>query len=553
MSEYDINKALKAIEEDLIASMVRNFGRHRAEEDKLGINWAQWQTEQLAALDRYKNYNRKKYGTVFSGINERIGPIIQSYRAAGNADQEASILEAIKHGAKLHKAAGKAADINAQFFHTNNKKMDALIKATVEDMSKAEYATLRMANDKYRQIIFNAQVYANSGAGTYEKAVDMATKDFLRAGINCVEYKNGARHTLSDYADMAIRTANKRAYLTGEGEMRKKWGIATVIMNKRGNPCPKCLPFVGKILIDDVWSGGTPRDGPYPLMSKAIAAGLYHPRCKDSHTTYFPGVSTPPDDKYTKEEISDIESENKKEAQRQYASNQAEKYDRMARYSLNTENQKIYGIRADYWKLEAGGREAAKNTGKAVYYDESNDYSIQLEGYSEAVNRGLSEAARKVAQLGGRDGYEHMYLVDLTTGVLEYYETNELPNEVGYDFWKVLKEKHKSRYGFIHNHNTDGSFSEADIITLLTNEQIPVMIAVRNDAVKYVAERKGDILENGWVDDLYQKDIDNLNKALRDGKITSGERSKMREEIIVSNLLRDYTKGGTLIELDGRK
>lgn len=55
---------------------------------------------------------------------------------------------------------------------------------------------LRMSEDKYRQIIFNAQVYANTGAGTYEKAVDMATKDFLKAGINCIEYANGSRHTV---------------------------------------------------------------------------------------------------------------------------------------------------------------------------------------------------------------------------------------------------------------------------------------------------------------------------------------------------------------------
>ena len=41
------------------------------------------------------------------------------------------------------------------------------------------------------------------------------------------------------------------------------------------NACPKCLPFVGKVLIDDVWSGGDASDGNYPLMSSAIAAGLY--------------------------------------------------------------------------------------------------------------------------------------------------------------------------------------------------------------------------------------------------------------------------------------
>lgn len=149
--------------------------------------------------------------------------------------------------------------------------MNALIDATVSDMDSAETAMLRRANDQYRKTIFNAQVYANSGVGTYEKAVDMATKDFLVAGIQCIQYKNGSMHRIEEYAGMAIRTASKRAYLTGEGEKRKEWGCHLVIMNKRGNPCPKCLPFVGKILIDDVWSGGGSKDGSYPLMSSAMA------------------------------------------------------------------------------------------------------------------------------------------------------------------------------------------------------------------------------------------------------------------------------------------
>ncbi|MDE6492532.1 MAG: phage minor capsid protein, partial [Lactobacillus sp.] len=180
----------------------------------------------------------------------------------------------------------------------------------------------------------------------------MATKDMLSAGLNCVEYANGARHTLSDYADMAIRTACKRAYLTGEGEKRKEWGISTVIMNKRGNPCPKCLPWVGKIMIDDVWSGGKKSDGDYPLMSAAVAAGLYHPRCKDGHTTYFEGISTPPDSKFTQQELLDIEQQNKDAAEQQYAKRQQQKYGRLAEYSLDAENRKKYQTVADNWIRE---------------------------------------------------------------------------------------------------------------------------------------------------------------------------------------------------------
>lgn len=273
LNEYDLAVAFQAIEDELIRSMIRNMDRHRAEETKEGYEWSMWQAEQLKALENYKRENQKKYQKQFKSINGEIGTLIKEARARGNMQQEIAILEAIKKGLSAKRIARGA---TAEFFKLNDRKLEALIKATTHDMERAETAVLRMANDQYRKAIFNAQVYANSGAGTYEKAVDMATKDMLSRGLNCVQYANGARHTLADYADMAIRTASKRAYLQGEGEKRQEWGISTVIMNKRGNPCPKCLPFAGKVLIDDVWSGGKKKDGPYPLMSTAIAAGLYH-------------------------------------------------------------------------------------------------------------------------------------------------------------------------------------------------------------------------------------------------------------------------------------
>jgi len=272
-NEYDIGKAFEAIENELITSMMRNMRSHKEEEIKEDKQWTMWQAEQLKALEKYKKINQKKYGKRFKSLNLKIEELIRAAKDEGDMEQEIAILEAIKKGFPAKRISKGAA---AEFFKLNERKLEALVKATTDDMKKAETAVLRMAADQYRKIIFNAQVYANTGAGTYEKAVDMAAKDFLSAGLNCVEYANGARHTLSDYADMAIRTACKRAYLQGEGMKRQEWGIHTVIVNKRGNPCPKCLPFCGKVLIDDVWSGGTSRDGPYPLMSKAIASGLYH-------------------------------------------------------------------------------------------------------------------------------------------------------------------------------------------------------------------------------------------------------------------------------------
>ena len=346
MTEYHIGAAFQAIEKELITSMIRNMDRHRAEETDMGIEWSQWQAEQLKALEKYKLENQKRYRGQFKDLNREMGELIRIARQKGNMQQEVQILNAIRKGIPAKKISKGA---TAEFFKLNDRKLEALIKAVTNDMRRAETAVLRKADDDYRKAIFNAQVYANSGAGTYEKAVDMATKDMLSRGLNCVEYANGARHTLADYADMAIRTASKRAYLQGEGEKRQEWGITTVIVNKRGNPCPKCLPFVGKVLIDDVWSGGKKSDGPYPLMSKAIAAGLYHPRCKDSHTTYFPGISTA-DDTWTKEELEDIGQANKQEAERQYASRQAKKYGRLSEHSLTPDNKTVYKVKEKDWK-----------------------------------------------------------------------------------------------------------------------------------------------------------------------------------------------------------
>ena len=403
-TDYDIEKAFRAIEDELIASMMRNLDNHRAEEIEMGFNWTQWQVEQIKALERYKAENKKKFTKQFSNINGSIDAMIFAARQAGGTEQEQKILRAIKKGLKASKVSQGA---EGAFFKLNTRKLDALIKATKADFAKAEHSMLRMSEDKYRQIIFNAQVYANTGAGTYEKAVDMATRDFLKAGINCIEYANGSRHTVKDYARMAIQTASKRAYLTGEGEMRQSWGISTVIMNKRANACPKCLPFVGKVLIDDVWSGGKASDGPYPLMSSAIAAGLYHPNCKDVHTTYFPELDEEPDSKFTKEELEKVKEDYKQDQKQQYAGRMVEQFDRLSKYSLDPDNKKVYAARKEQWEnVVANGQkndimESDLSTLKCKL---RNDSDIEKEYYNilkEKFSHGNKAAKHLFAKYAG--------------------------------------------------------------------------------------------------------------------------------------------------------
>lgn len=394
MSDYNIREVFEKIEDELIDSMMRNFSRHRAEETKEGYNWTQWQAEQLKSLEEYRKHNAKKFGKRFKTINSKVEEMIRTAKADGNASQEAEILEAVKDGFKAPKKP--SAHSTAEFFKVNDRKLDALIKSTTDDLKRAETAVLRMSNDKYRKAIFNAQVAMNTGAVTYEKAVDIACKDMLNAGLNCVEYKNGARHTLSDYADMAVKTANKRAYLRGEGEKRAEWGVSLVVVNSRQGGCPDCAKYIGKVFIDDVYSNGKKSDGNYPLLSTAIKNGLFHPRCKDSTSTYYPELDDL-DAPLSEDEIKELDRQRGIEEKQQYAQRQAERFDRRAEYSLDEDNKRIAQTRADEWHdrantLEEKAKQFSLNTNEQKYYrpvfeeDISKTFERKIEGETITID-----------------------------------------------------------------------------------------------------------------------------------------------------------------------
>lgn len=337
-SDYDIKKIYEQMEKDLIASMKRTLGSHKADEKLKGFNWPQWQAIKLKQLQEYRKQNKDIFKNFDSQIN-----IWTKIRMKKQFREGAR--RAVKKAIKAGKIRKEDAQLGGSFFGLNHRKLDALIKSTSEDLKDVKYATLRMANDVYRSTIYKAQVYANAGAKTLNQAIDMATKDFLARGFNCIEYKDGSKHNIADYCDMAIRTATMRANLMGEGEMRKKLGNPLVYISKHNTSCDKCGKWQGRVYIDDVWSGGTEKDGKYPLLSTAIAGGLFHPRCRHGASTYYEGVNDEP------EEIQESE-ENKNDEYIQELQRRKSQYERMAMGSLFTDNIKNYTNKANDLKKQ---------------------------------------------------------------------------------------------------------------------------------------------------------------------------------------------------------
>lgn len=346
MNEYDVRKAFEEMELELIASMKRNLQRHLDWEKDEGFNWDMWQVEQLKTLENFKKENQKIFNKKFSSINAEIANFLKNTYETTGFKAEAGILDELAKGLIVNENIKKG--IDNSFFSLNKKKMNALIKATTDDMEKAEHAMLRRVNDQYRKTIFNAQVMANSGAFTLPQSVDKATKDFLRAGINCIQYKNGRRVNIASYAEMAIRTANKRAVLISEGDTRNAYGIHTVRISRYGGCSETCLPWQGKVYVDDVYSGGTKEEAQeknLTLLSEAIAGGLFHPNCKHRATTYFYDL------KKEMENLDEKGLENPPEEQ-EHRKNKLhiQQQKRIEAGSLDRDNAKQAKIRKEQWE-----------------------------------------------------------------------------------------------------------------------------------------------------------------------------------------------------------
>ena len=348
---YDVVGAFQDIEMDLIKSMKRTMKRHIGEEMQEEINWSQWQAEMLNGLAQYKAENKDKLQGYYSTINDEIEEAIRLAYATGESEQEIEILKAIQDGYKADKTGIGTNAMQGAFFKINEGKLNALIESTVNDMTRAENAILRMTDDVYRQTIFKAQMFYNTGAGTLWKAVDMATKDFLSAGINCVEYKNGARVNIASYSEMALRTANKRANLMGSAGKREEWGIHTVKVSSHNSACPMCIPWQGKVYIDDVYGQGTKEESKasgYPLLSVAVKGGMFHPNCKNGCNTYYEGINQPPKEP-TKAEIEEMNRRYALEQEQRLCERNIRKFKRLENGCIDSDNVAKYAEKRRQW------------------------------------------------------------------------------------------------------------------------------------------------------------------------------------------------------------
>ena len=356
MSDYDkqIAEIYREMELELIRSMKRNLGLHLAEEKEAGVKYPQWQAIKFKEMKRYERQNLNIIRRSTARIPKDVSAHMQDEFRQGSSHE-------IKKYKKVNRALGISSEpVKDSFFRTDARKVTSMIDDVNNSLRTANTAVFRMTNDAYREVVFKYSMFVSNGVYTEKQAYDAAVKSFLERGINCIEYKDGRRVNIADYAQMAVRTANQRAYMTGQGEFRKKLGRTLIRISQHSTSCELCRPFERQVLIDDVFSGGTQADGDYMLLSEAMAKGLYHPRCRHGSATYFPEL----DDKIEEKPIKDNSAA---KAEKAHAENMVQKYKRLSEGSLCPENVARYQAKLEEWT------EKAKNISKEVENIESND------------------------------------------------------------------------------------------------------------------------------------------------------------------------------------
>lgn len=283
MDATDISGLFSQMELRLIDSLKRNLSEHRAWEGDLQTKWPAWQALKIRSLEKYRKDKQGIIGEYSRIIDNETQSLLHDQFAEGEG-----------------RIGG-----DEGFFGIWDEKVGSLISEVQGSERTVQNAALRMMDDAYRSTMTRAEIAVSTGSVSVKQAVEMALDDFAKKGLNCIEYKNGARVNIADYIFMALNTAGTRAALMGGAKQRATLGIDTVRVSSYGGCSPTCLPWQGKIYIDDVFGvfngqtydqKGKSSDGNwYLLLSAAVSEGLFHPNCRHTLTTYFPGAPQPPD------------------------------------------------------------------------------------------------------------------------------------------------------------------------------------------------------------------------------------------------------------------
>lgn len=523
-----ILKLFEELELRLVASLRRNLAKHKAWEREEGFAWEAWQSAKLRDLRQYRQDNKKILDEIFPEIQAESGDLLLQEYEAGQVQAQEDIQKLLEEQEQEGGSHG--------FFELNNRKMEALLRESQDAQQKVEKACLRYMDDVYRRTILKASTALASGTMTVRQATDWAVKDFLEQGITSIQYKNGRRVNIATWAEMALRTNSTRAKLLGEAQKLQEMGIDTVLVSQYGACSETCLPWQGRVYIDDVFGVfggetrgdlGHSRNGKwYPLLSVAVAAGLFHPNCRHTLTTWIEGVSKMPKplDAQKVQQAAKLEEQQRalerkvRNAKRLEAGLQDPEDAKKARAQVRAAQKELREfvqahpdvLRRDPWREKTFDIPYSPQPQKAIMKDTGiTMYPVTIQSIIRVQS---FDCQTLPAALQAKLKNEHKRL-------LMSIAKKPLGTEAGatYDLQmnllhEVIGEKADSKVGIpvesvphiaIHNHPSGLTFTHTDLNNFAEDPNMRMLTAVGNNGAVYAVEKMDGFEKKAFKDHMF--------------------------------------------------
>lgn len=560
------------IEYDLIIDIAKRFDTY----DEIGgsLEW------QLKKLDELGTLNADMVKTIAKYSKKSQKEIYDMLRSAGFANIDFE---------DLQKAYNAGAILVDPVTIKNNTAFAELVEMSYKELDETfrmiQTKALESAKQSYMDVINRSYIEVATGTYDYNTSIRNAIQRMAENGITGATYKRGGK-----IVNYSLEATVRRDTLTAVHKLANQ--SSEVMCDEVGTDYVEISSHLGarvhltnKIANHAGWQGKVYKihgeDPEYPNLKESTGypgdiLGLGGVNCRHRMFPFVPGISTPNPIGFSEEENRKAYELSQQQRKLERDMRKLKKKKAAAKASGDKETEKKLRekiklksdeidkfcednkLRRDYNRelvteqitkkvAKAEKSDIIKAANEQLYFEKVKNnpdatFEVNIPNYSPTLNQKISEACKSVAKLGENDGKEHLILLDLKNGNVVYNECGTESSVGDEKFWNFLSENNKASFAFIHNHKTASSFSEADMRTLLGDNPVNMFVISRSDGTIAVVEKQK-YPANLNFDALYKEDLEEINRLSRKGEITAGERTYLREKLIVDSLIRDYTKG----------
>ncbi|MFH8403744.1 phage minor capsid protein [Streptomyces sp. NPDC018019] len=284
---------LAAVTADLYADVERRLLELCARQLAAGLDAPGWAVAKLAAVSPLRRAADVLLGALAGTVDTEVRHAVAEAYTAGRASALEE-LDALPEE-ELRTVAERTPHARA---------VDRLAAETIDTVTSTHRGILRAVEDGYRQVVAEVTAAPLLGTETRRQATQQAMQRFADRGISSFRDRAGRRWSLTAYAEMAVRTSVARAATEAHMTTLADAGVDLVIVSNSPRECPLCRPWERRILSIGGPDGARTVEVEHALddgrmirvdvagsLDEARRAGLQHPNCRHSVSSYTPGLT----------------------------------------------------------------------------------------------------------------------------------------------------------------------------------------------------------------------------------------------------------------------